>query len=103
MERRSLGKQIWEIFSPILVRAVVIFVVEFVIVSVYCVQYMPEMLELVKSQEDLMEKMIEITEGIYQYVVEITAIASLVTIPFFVYMRKKDLKQLKSYQTVKTS
>lgn len=93
MEKKSLRKQIWELLSPMLVRGAVVFVVELIIVTAYCMQFLPELMEVAGTQEALTEKLLEITEGIYDYVLEITAVASLVTIPFLIFMRKRDLRK----------
>ena len=51
MQQKSLGKQIWEIFSPLLVHFGVTFVVEMVLVMGYYMMNLPEMVTAMESEE----------------------------------------------------
>lgn len=93
MQQRSVGKYIWEIFSPLLLHMVVSFVVEMILILVYYMQHTPELLTLLESDKEVTEQILEMAYSVYQYAVEITAIAALVTIPFLVWMTRKDLKE----------
>ena len=93
MQQRSVGKYIWEIFSPLLLHMVVSFVVEMILILVYYMQHTPELLTLLESDKEVTEQILEMAYSVYQYAVEITAIAALVTIPFLVWMTRKDLKK----------
>lgn len=93
MQQRSVGKYIWEIFSPLLLHMVVSFVVEMILILVYYMQHTPELLTLLESEKEVTEQILEMAYSVYQYAVEITAIAALVTIPFLVWMTRKDLKK----------
>ncbi len=93
MQQRSVGKYIWEIFSPLLLHMVVSFVVEMILILVYYMQHTPELLTLLESKKEVTEQILEMAYSVYQYAVEITAIAALVTIPFLVWMTRKDLKK----------
>lgn len=90
MERKSFWTRIKEILGPIFVKEIVGFVVMTILISIYIAPKMPDVLAVADSQEKMLEKMLEITEGVYQYIVEITAAASLAAIPFLLLMRKKD-------------
>lgn len=93
MQQRSVGKYIWEIFSPLLLHMVISFVVEMILILVYYMQHTPELLTLLESEKEVTEQILEMAYSVYQYAVEITAIAALVTIPFLVWMTRKDLKE----------
>ena len=66
MERKSIGKRIWEILGPIVIKEAILMGVMFVVSFIYCMRD--------------------------RYSVEITAIGALLSIPIFVWMRKKDLR-----------
>lgn len=89
MQQRNIGKELWELFSPIVLKIAVSFGVELLVVSVFCVQYLPE-LGAATTQNEMMSILMQITEKVYQYIVEITGIAALATIPFLVLMKKND-------------
>lgn len=93
MQQRSIGKHIWEIFSPLLLHMVVSFVVEMILISVYYMQHMPELLELLESEKEITEQIAEMAYSVYQYAVEMTAVAALATIPFLIWMTRRDLKK----------
>lgn len=92
MQQKSIGKQLWGIFSPILVKTLVALVVEFVVLFVHCMRHMPE-LSQIADQDLLMERTMEICFEILQYTVELSGVIALVTIPFLLLMIKKDKKK----------
>lgn len=96
MQQRSLGKQIWEIFSPILVHVGVTFLVEMVLVAGYYMRSLPELVAAMETEEALMEFVLEMTDKVYSYVVEITAIASIVALPILIWMKKRDTQKEKA-------
>lgn len=93
MEKRSIGRQIWEIVNPILVTMGIAFVVEMIVLLFCFMPYMPELMETVTNEELFMSKLEEMTASAYQYLVEITAVASLVTIPVLMFMRRRDVRK----------
>lgn len=95
MEKKSVGRRIWNVISPVVIKYAVEFTVLWVILSVYFMQQMPELMEIADTQEELVNKVLEMSEGVYQYAVEISAIASLFTIPILLIMKKRDLKKEK--------
>lgn len=93
MQRKSIGKQIWEVFSPLLVHLGAMFVVEMIVITGIYMQTLPELVEAMKTEEALMEYILEVTAKVYDHVVEITAMAALVALPFLLWLRKRDRKK----------
>ncbi len=96
MQQKSLGKQIWEIFSPILVHLGVTFIVEMALIAGYYMRCLPELIVAMETEEALMEFVLEMTDKVYNYVVEITAISSIVALPILIWMKKRDAKREKA-------
>ena len=90
MLQRDLGKQIWEVLSPIVVNSVVAFVVQMVIIGIYYVGHLDEIAVLSGTQEEVMQTAAEIVYGVLDYSVEIAGISALFAIPFLLLMMKKD-------------
>ena len=90
MERKSLGKRVWGIVSPILVNLGVAFVVEWIILTIYYLPHIPRLVQMQLTQEQLIEEMFELANVVYQYVVEISALSALLRVPILVFMKKKD-------------
>ena len=67
MLQRDLGKQIWEVLSPIVVNSVVAFVVQMVIIGIYYVGHLDEIAVLSGTQEEVMQKAAEIVYGVLDY------------------------------------
>lgn len=95
MQQKSLGKLIWELASPILVHFGVTFVVEMALIMGYYMRSLPELIVAMESEEALMEFILEMTDKVYSYVVEITAIASIVALPILIWMKNRDTKKEK--------
>lgn len=93
MQQKSLGKQIWELASPILVHLGVTFVVEMALIMGYYMRCLPELIIAMESEEALMEFLLEMTDKVYSYVVEITAIASIAALPILIWMKNRDTKK----------
>lgn len=96
MQKKSVGKQIWEIFSPILIHLGVTLVVEMVITMVYYMRSIPELVAAMESEEAFTQYIWDMYYNIEQYMVEISAIAALVTIPLLIWMARKDAKKEKT-------
>ncbi len=90
MLQKDLGKQIWEVLSPIVVNSVVAFIVQMVIIGIYYVGHLDEIAVLSGTQEEVMQKAAEIVYGVLEYSVEIAGISALFAIPFLLLMMKKD-------------
>ena len=90
MQRKSLGKQIWEVFSPILVYLGITVLVETVIIVIYYMRSLPELIAAMETEEALMEYILNLSTKVLSYVVEITAIAAVITLPILLLMKKKD-------------
>ncbi len=90
MLQKNLGKQIWEVLSPIVVNSVVTFIVQMIIVGVYYVRHLEEIAVLAGTREEVLQKTYEIIYGVLDYSVEIAGFSALFTIPFLLYMMKKD-------------
>ena len=89
MLQKNLGKQIWEVLSPIVVNSVVTFIIQMIIVGVYYVRHLEEIAVLVGTREEVLQKTYEIIYGVLDYSVEIAGFSALFTIPFLIYMMKK--------------
>ncbi len=93
MQRKSLGKQILEIATPVLVRYGAIYIVEFVAVMVYYITHPGEMLEAMESADAMMEFSMNTAYELLKYSVQLTAIASLLALPFLIWMKRRDAKK----------
>lgn len=96
MQQKSIGKQIWDILSPVLVHLGVSFVVEMALIMGYYMKCLPELITAMETEEAFMEQILEITYKVYDYVVEITAIASVVALPILLWMKSRDVKKEKA-------
>lgn len=92
MQQKSLRKHIWEIVSPILVHLGVTFLVEMILIVGYYMKSLPELVAAMETEEALTEFILEMTYTIYDYVVEITAITSIVALPILIWMKSRDTK-----------
>ncbi len=93
MQRESLGRKLWRVFSPLVVYFAVTFVVEFIILMVYFSRKMPEimqMMEMVSTEAELMSFTETMVMDALQYAVPIAGICSLCAVPFLERMRRKD-------------
>lgn len=90
MQKKSFGKLIWEIVSPILVHLGATFVVEMIFIMAYYLKSLPELVVAMESEEAMMEFVMKVANTMYDYVVELTAITSLVALPFLIWMKKRD-------------
>ena len=76
MQKRSLGKQLWELFGPLLLYMVVATVVEFIIFFVYYAMRIPAMIDTIQTMDDFMEIYYDMLVEVLQYGTEITALAA---------------------------
>ena len=93
MQRKSFGKLVWEIASPILIHLAVTFFVEMIFIMAYYLKSLPELVAAMESEEALMEFVMNTANTMLDYVVELTAVTSLITLPFLIWMRKRDRRK----------
>ncbi len=90
--RKDARKRVWDLFSPIVLKVVVSLLVEFVVVAVFTLKYLPDASATLESMP--MEQLLMVVEeDVYKYIVEITAISAIATIPFLMLMRQNDRKK----------
>lgn len=96
MQRRSLGKQLWRMIGPLIIKGCITFVVQFIIMTIYLTPKMPEIMESmqnIKTWDEYMQKSTELSmEFFLRYGTEIAAIAALATIPVLMWMFFRDRK-----------
>ena len=90
MLQKNLGKQLWELLSPVVVHSVVTFLVQMIIVGGYYVMHLEEIAVLTGTQEEVMNQAMEILYGVLEYSLEIASFSSLFSIPFLLFMMKRD-------------
>lgn len=90
MQQRSIKKDMWDIFGPLVLKTVVALIVESIITMVLCMARVAEDLTTAMTQEQIVSIANEITVEMYQYITEITAFSALVTIPFLAIMMNSD-------------
>ena len=61
-------------------------------IFLYAIFVHPETFQAVSSQEELMQKTVELTDGVLKYATQISALAALCTIPILAWMFRKDRK-----------
>lgn len=93
MQKKSIGSQIWELFSPLVVKMVVALVVETAIITAYIMPSMEEIVASAATQEELYQMTMEMALETLPYSTQISAVAALVTIPFLIRMMRKDRKK----------
>ncbi len=93
MQQRTHGQRLWRLISPIVVKMAVAFVVESIAILIYAVFVRPETVQAAVSQEELLQKAVELTNGLLNYATEISAVAAFCTIPILVRMFHNDRKQ----------
>lgn len=93
MQKDSLGKRLWGIFSPFLVYFVVSLIVELVVLLVVYAIRMPSMIDSIQTMDDFMKSYMDICVEVLQYAVELTALSALVAIPILEWMRRRDRKK----------
>ena len=92
MQQTDIRNRTWELFGPIILKVVVNLLVEAIVVAVFTMKYLPD-----ASASMSMEQLMAYVEAdVYKYIVEITAISALATIPFLILMRSNDRKKEKA-------
>ena len=92
MQQTDIRNRTWELFGPIILKVVVSLLVEAIVVAVFTMKYLPD-----ASVSTSMEQLMAYVEAdVYKYIVEITAISALATIPFLILMRSNDRKKEKA-------
>lgn len=92
MQQTDIRNRTWELFGPIILKVVVSLLVEAIVVAVFTMKYLPDA-SVSMSMEQLMAY---VEADVYKYIVEITAISALATIPFLILMRSNDRKKEKA-------
>lgn len=96
MQQKSLGKQLWRIFSPILIHVGVTFAVEMAVIMGYYMRSLPELITAMETEEAMMEYIVEMTSRVMEHAVEITALASVVALPILIWLKSRDTKKEKA-------
>lgn len=94
MQQKSFWKEIWELLSPLVLRAVVMIVVETIVISTYYTQHIADFGNL-QTEEQVAEMMAQVITDVYQYATELSALSAVATIPFFAVMMNRDKKKEK--------
>lgn len=90
MYQKNLGKQIWEILSPIIIYNVALMVVEMIFIGIQYVNNLDRIAVLSGTPEEVRTGVIEILSEVLEYSVEMMGIAAFCSIPIFLYMMKRD-------------
>ncbi len=94
MQKRAFGQMFWRYLSPLIVREVVGFIVQVLVIAIYASIKTPELVHNVTTMEDMMNQSIQMTNDVLiKYMTEITAIVSMASLPVFVWMMRKDRKE----------
>lgn len=89
MQQTNIRNRTWELFGPIILKVVVSLLVESLVVAVFTMKYLPN----ASASMSMEQLMAYVEEDVYKYIVEITAISALATIPFLILMRSNDRKK----------
>ena len=92
MQQTNIRNRTWELFGPIILKVVVSLLVEAIVVAVFTMKYLPD----ASASMSMEQLMAYVEEDVYKYIVEITAISALATIPFLILMRSNDRKKEKA-------
>ena len=97
MQQTDIRNRTWELFGPIILKVVVNLLVEAIVVAVFTMKYLPD----ASASMSMEQLMAYVEEDVYKYIVEITAISALATIPFLILMRSNDRKKEKAMGNIK--
>ena len=86
MYQKNLGKQIWEILSPIIIYNVALMIVEMIFIGIQYVNNLDRIAVLSGTPEEVRTGVIEILSEVLEYSVEMMGIAAFCSIPIFLYM-----------------
>lgn len=90
--RKDMRKRVWDLFSPIVLKIVVSLLVESLVIAVFTLKYLPDPTTMTDSIS--MEQIfITVEEEVFKYIVEITAISAIATMPFLILMRQSDRRK----------
>lgn len=92
MQRTGLGKYLWRVFSPLVLQTVIAFLIETIVIGIYSMIRLPEYTGTITTREQMLEFSAQITNELYPYITEISALVALGTIPFLGLMIYKDRK-----------
>ena len=92
MQQTKIRNRTWDLLGPIILKVVVSLFVESLVVAVFTMKYLPT----ASASMSLELLMAYVVEDVYKYIVEITAISALATIPFLILMRSNDRKKEKA-------
>lgn len=91
MQQRSFGRRIWRLFSPIVVKTCVAFIIEVIILTLYLMPHMSEIAATFQNQEEYFQKVVGLElELVSKYGTQMTAVAALATIPILAWMFMRD-------------
>lgn len=99
MQQTNIRNRTWELFGPIILKVVVSLLVESLVVAVFTMKYLPN----ASASMSMEQLMAYVEEDVYKYIVEITAISALATIPFLILMRSNDRKKEKAMGLVQNN
>ena len=99
MQQTDIRNRTWELFGPIILKVVVSLLVESLVVAVFTMKYLPN----ASASMSMEQLMAYVEEDVYKYIVEITAISALATIPFLILMRSNDRKKEKAMGLVQNN
>lgn len=87
-----MRKRLWDVFSPIVLKIVVGLLVESVVVAVLTLKYLPDATAAITaiSMEQIL---VAVEEDVFKYIVEITALSAIATMPFLMLMRQSDRRK----------
>lgn len=99
MQQTNIRNRTWELFGPIILKVVVSLLVESLVVAVFTMKYLPN----ASASMSMEQLMAYVEKDVYKYIVEITAISALATIPFLILMRSNDRKKEKAMGLVQNN
>ena len=99
MQQTDIRNRTWELFGPIILKVVVSLLVESLVVAVFTMKYLPN----ASASMSMEQLMAYVEKDVYKYIVEITAISALATIPFLILMRSNDRKKEKAMGLVQNN
>ncbi len=106
-QKQSYGNRMWNIWGPLIMKSGISLMIYFAGVAVMTAGYItseklvPEELSAIINDPQKYENMVyEITERLINFAVPIEGIAALLTIPFFLFLMRRDRKKEKLKEVV---
>jgi len=93
MYQKNLGRQIWELFSPVVVYRLVVMVVETIFIGIHYVENLDRISMLSGTRDEVTKALIDILAEILVYSVEMMGIACICSVPILAFMMKRDRKR----------